>query len=87
MDDDRDHRCISREEVECGVTVPRATSFTSTYLGTIETCTSNHNHGETLNYLTSAGSERGCSGYEVVPTNAIRTAPILEFHTQPRILH
>ena len=53
----------------------------------IETCTHNHSHGETLNVLTSAGSERGCSGYEVVPTNVIRTALILEFHTQPCILH
>ena len=87
MDIDRDHRCMSREECECGVIVPRIAFFTSTYLGYIETCTRNHSHGETLNVLISAGSERGCSGYEVVPTNAIRNALILEFHTQHCILH
>ena len=73
MDGDRDHRCISREEHKCGVIDPCVAFFTSTCLGHIETCTRNHNHGETLNVLTSAGSERGCRGYEVVLTNAIRT--------------
>ena len=73
MDIDRDHRCMSREECECGVIVPRIAFFTSTYLGHIETCTRNHSHGETLNVLTSTGSVRGCSGYEVVPTNVIRS--------------
>ena len=87
MDDNRDHKCASREDCECGVIVPCITLFTSTCLGHIETCTRNHSHGETLNVLTSTGSVRGCSGYEVVPTNVIRTALILEFHTQPCILH
>ena len=87
MDIGRDHRCMCREECECGVIVPRIAFFTSTYLGYIETCTRNHRHGETLNVLTSAGSERGCSGYDVVPTIAVRKVLILEFHTQPCILH
>ena len=69
-----DHRCISREECKCGVIVPYITFFTSTYLGHIETCTRNHSHGKTLNVLTSAGSMRGCSGYEVVLANVIRIA-------------
>ena len=87
MDGDRDHRRIDREECKCGVIVPRITFFTSTCLGHIETCTRNHSHGETLNVLTSIVSVRGHSGYEVVPTNVIRTALILEFHTQPCKLH
>ena len=84
---DRDRRFMRREECECGVIVPRIAFFTNTYLGYIETCARNHSHGETLNVLTPAGSERGCSGYEVLPTNAIRNTLILEFHTQPCILH
>ena len=87
MELDRNHRCTRSEERECGVTVPHIAYPMSIILGHIETCTHNHIHGETLNVPTSAGSERGCNGYEVVPTNAIRTALILEFHTQLCILH
>ena len=87
MDGDRDHRRIGREDHKCGVTDPCIAFFTNTCLGHIETCTRNHSHGETLNILTSAGSVRGCSGYEVVLADVIRIALILEFHTQPCILH
>ena len=71
MDGDRDHRRIDREEHKCGVIDPCGDFFTNTCLGHIETYTRNHNHGKTLNELTSAGSVRGCSGYEVVPSNVI----------------
>ena len=87
MDSDRNHRCARRQECEGGVTEPHVTFFAGIYLGIIETCTHDHSHGETLNVLTSARSERGCSGYEVVPTDAVRKALILEFHTQHRILY
>ena len=87
MDSDRNHRCTCIEKREVGVTEPHVAFFVSIYLGIIETCMHDHSHGETLNVLTSAGSVRGCSGYEVVPANVIRTALILEFHTQFYILY
>ena len=81
MDLDRNHRCTRRERRKCGVTVPHIAYPMSIILGHIETYTHNHIHGKTLNVQTSVGGVRGCNGYEVVPTNAIRNTLILEFHT------